>query len=215
MRPPRAIAFDLDGTLVDSRRDIAAACNHVLVQAGRAPLALDVIVGFVGDGVRSLLARAFGLPIDDPELDRLVQMLVTYYAAHPVVYTTWMPGAHAALEALRELPVALVTNKARVVTVAVLDALQVRERFAFVYAGGDGVLKPRPEPIEATARALGVPVAELWVVGDGPQDVLAARAAGAVAVAVLGGFAPEARLREAGPDAVIASLEELGGLRSR
>jgi phosphoglycolate phosphatase len=215
MHRPRALAFDLDGTLVDSRRDIAAACNHVLVQAGRPPLDLAVIVGFVGDGVRQLLARAFGLPVDDANLDALVEELVRYYAAHPVVHTTWMPGALATLDAVADAPLALLTNKARDVTVAVLDALGARDRFAFVYAGGDGHLKPHPEPVTATARALGVPADSLWVVGDGAQDIQAARAAGATAIAVLGGFTPEARLREAGPDALLASLSDLAGLRDR
>jgi phosphoglycolate phosphatase len=213
MQRPRAFAFDLDGTLIDSRLDIAAACNHVLVHAGRAPLDAAVIVGFVGDGVRQLLARAFRMPSDDSALDALVEQLVRYYAAHPVVHTTWMPGALATLDALSDAPVTLLTNKAREVTIAVLDALGARDRFAFVYAGGDGPLKPRPEPVTATARALGVPVGSLWVVGDGAQDVQAARAAGATAIAVLGGFTPEARLREAGADALIASLPDLVALR--
>jgi phosphoglycolate phosphatase len=215
MQRPRAIAFDLDGTLIDSRLDIAAACNHVLVYAGRAPLDPAVIVGFVGDGVRQLIARAFGLPSDDRTLDALVEELVRYYAAHPVVRTPWMPGALDALDALSEAPLALLTNKARDVTIAVLDALGARDRFAFVYAGGDGPLKPRPEPVTTTARALGVPTESLWVVGDGAQDVQAARAAGATAIAVLGGFTPEARLREARPDALIDSLSDLAGLRDR
>jgi phosphoglycolate phosphatase len=215
MQRPRAFAFDLDGTLVDSRRDIAAACNHVLVQAGREPLELPVIVGFVGDGVRQLLARAFALPPDDAILDALVEELVRYYAAHPVVYTTWMPGALATLDAVADAPLALLTNKARDVTIAVLDALGARDRFAFVYAGGDGPLKPDPWPVTATARALGIPADSLWVVGDGAQDIQAARAAGATAVAVLGGFTPEARLRAAGPDALVASLSDLAGLRER
>jgi phosphoglycolate phosphatase len=213
MQHPRAFAFDLDGTLIDSRLDIAAACNHVLVHAGREPLDPAVIVGFVGDGVRQLLARAFRLPSDDPALDALVEQLVRYYAAHPVVQTTWMPGALATLDALSDAPVTLLTNKARDVTIAVLDALGARDRFAFVYAGGDGPLKPRAEPVTATARALGMPAESLWVVGDGAQDVQSARAAGATAIAVLGGFTPEARLREAGADALIASLPELVALR--
>jgi phosphoglycolate phosphatase len=213
MRAPRGIAFDLDGTLVDSRRDIAAACNHALVATGRAPLDLDVIAGFVGDGVRTLVARASGLPEDAPDLELLVQALVTYYAAHPVVHTTWMPGALTALDSFRDLPIALVTNKARPVTLAVLEALGVGARFTFVYAGGDGPLKPAAAPVEAAARGLGVSVDAMWVVGDGPQDILAARAAGAPAIALLGGFTSEARLRDAGPEAVLASLGELDELR--
>lgn len=215
MKRPLGLAFDLDGTLIDSRLDIAAACNHVLVRAGREPLDPATIASFVGDGIRHLVGRAFAMPADDPELDPLVQELVSYYASHPVDHTTWMPGALAALEALSDLPAALLTNKARSVTMAVLDALGATGRFAFVYAGGDGPLKPDPEPVAATARALGVPPGSLWVIGDGPQDVQAARAAGATAIAVLGGFTSEAHLREAGPDAVLPSLAGLVALRAR
>ena len=207
--PPRAIAFDLDGTLIDSRLDIAAACNHALVLAGRLPIDPDVIATYVGDGVRTLAARAFGLDVEDPALTPHTEALVRYYEAHPVDHTRWMPGAHEALDAAGELPLALVTNKARPVTLAVLEALGARSRFAFVYAGGDGPLKPSPEPILACARGLSTETASLWVIGDGDQDVLAARAAGAYAVAVLGGFSPEERLRAAAPDAVLGSIAEL------
>ncbi len=212
MRRPEAVAFDLDGTLIDSRLDIAAACNHVLVAEGRPALDAALIATFVGDGVRALVSRAFALPLDSPRLDALEHAFVARYAAHPVEHTTWMPGALAAVDVFRGMPCAVITNKARPVTLAVLAALDAGDRFAFLYAGGDGPLKPRPEPVLAVARALGVPVEALWVVGDGEQDVASARAAGAVAIAVLGGFTPEARLRACGPDAVLASLEELRGL---
>jgi phosphoglycolate phosphatase len=209
MRRPHGIAFDLDGTLIDSRLDIAAACNYVLVSAGRAPLDPAVVATFVGDGVRALVSRAFALPIDAPALDDLEAAFVAQYAAHPVEQTTWMPGALAALDSARDLPLAILTNKARAVTLAVLDGLAAGARFAFVYAGGDGPLKPRREPVLAVARALSVLPEALWVVGDGVQDLDAAHAGGAVAVAVLGGFTPEARLREARPDALLGSLAEL------
>jgi phosphoglycolate phosphatase len=212
MRPPRAFAFDLDGTLVDSRLDIVAACNHVLRHAGRPPQSPEVIEGFVGDGVRKLVARAFGLADEAPELDALSDEFVRYYAAHPADRTTWMPGALATLDALSGRPIALVTNKARAVTLRVLDALGGRGRFAFVYAGGDGPLKPSPAPIVTVAGALGVEVPALWVIGDAAQDVRAARAAGAVAIAVLGGFATEGVLRGAGPDALLRSIDELPAL---
>jgi phosphoglycolate phosphatase len=215
MRPPLAVAFDLDGTLVDSRLDIAAACNHVLVEAGRAALAPEVIAGFVGDGVRALLSRAFVLPLDAPELDALEAAFVARYAAHPVELTRWMPGALEALDALRALPLAVLTNKARAVTVEVLRALGASARFAFVYAGGDVPLKPRPEPVLAVARALAVEPAALWVVGDGPQDLDAGHAAGATVVGVLGGFATEARLVESRPHALLRSLTELPELVRR
>lgn len=211
MKRPAAVAFDLDGTLIDSRLDIAAACNHVLASEGRATMPPDVIAGFVGDGVAHLVARAFGLPVEAPEVPELTARLVAYYSAHPVVHTRWMPGALEVMGALERagLPMAIVTNKARKVTLAVLDALGAVGRFAGVVAGGDAPLKPSPEPVIAVARALGVEVGALWVVGDGEQDILSAKAAGAYAVAVRGGFADDARLAAAGPDVTLGSLAEL------
>jgi len=212
VRRPEAVAFDLDGTLIDSRLDIAAACNHVLASEGRPPLDVKVIATFVGDGVRALVSRAFAMPLESPALDALERAFVERYAAHAVEQTTWMPGALDAMDALRGTPLAVVTNKARAVTLAILDALDAGGRFAFVYAGGDGPLKPRPEPVLAVGRALAVPVEALWVVGDGDQDLLSARAAGAVAIGVLGGFGTEARLRASRPDALLPSLAALRAL---
>jgi phosphoglycolate phosphatase len=218
MKAPGAVAFDLDGTLIDSRLDIVAACNHTLVWAGRAPLPVEVVSTFVGDGVRALVARAFGVPeteAPEPSLDAWCEEFIAYGTAHPAEHTTWMPGALAALDALAALPLAVVTNKARVVALSVLDALGGRSRFGFVYAGGDGRLKPRPDPVVAVARAFGVDVERVWVVGDAEQDVLAARAAGAVAVAVRGGFHDDARLQAASPHVMLSSLLELPALVQR
>jgi phosphoglycolate phosphatase-like HAD superfamily hydrolase len=126
-----------------------------------------------------------------------------------------MAGALEALDALAPWPLAIVTNKARAVTLRVLDALGVTGRFAFVSAGGDGPLKPSPEPVLAVARALGVDVRGLWVIGDAEQDVLSARAAGAFAVAVRGGFHDDAQLAASLPDVTLASLRELPRLVQR
>ena len=154
--------------------------------------------------------------MDALALDPHVDVLVRFYEAYPVAHTRWMPGALEALDAAGSLPLALITNKARTVTLAVLDALGVRHRFACVYAGGDGPLKPDPSPVVSCARALGVEVGSLWVVGDGTQDVGAARAAGAFAVAVLGGFSSAEKLEAAKPDLLLSSMSELAGrLRAR
>lgn len=101
----------------------------------------------------------------------------------------------------------IVTNKARVVKLAILEAFQLKPYLNALYAGGDGPLKPSREPIIAIARELGVAPDELWVVGDGTQDILAARAAGARGVAIAGGFHDAAKLRAAAPDALFASLD--------
>lgn len=211
---PRAVVFDLDGTLIDSRGDIAAACNHVLRSAGRAALPVETIAGFVGDGARALLARAFAMSGDDVALEPLLAEWAGYYAAHPFVNSRWMPGAEAAMVALeaRGAKLALVTNKLRSVTLAILGALGIAGRFAAIYAGGDGPLKPSAEPILRVMRAMGVTADGTWVVGDGPQDIGAGRAAGCKTIAVLGGFHDEAALRVAGASQVISSLALLPGL---
>jgi phosphoglycolate phosphatase len=209
MKSPRAVIFDLDGTLIDSRKDIAAACNHTLVWAGREPLPEDVVASFVGDGARNLLARAFALEPRSPEIDRALAEFVRFYTANPVVHTRWMPGALEALDAL-EVPVALVTNKAKTVTLAILDALKATSRFAAIYGGGDGPLKPSPEPLYTVTRAMGVAPADTWMIGDASQDIGAGKAAGCFTVGVRGGF--HDRLDDA--DVVLNSLEELPKLAS-
>jgi 2-phosphoglycolate phosphatase len=205
---PRGVVFDLDGTLIDSRADIAAACNHVLTWAGRSPLPVETVSGFVGDGARSLLSRAFDMPADATEIEPLFVEWQRYYLAHPVDHTRFMPGAERVIAALdaRAIGLALVTNKARPVVLAILDALGLAARFRGVYAGGDGPLKPSAVPIVAMAEALGLTPGELWVIGDGAQDIEAAHAAGARSIAIAAGFHSDARLRAAQPAQLYASL---------
>lgn len=212
MLPPAAVIFDLDGTLVDSRGDIVAAVNHALSQLGRAPLPASVVVGFVGDGARSLCARAARLPEQSDEVDALVGHFLAYYTEHPVELSRWMPGATEALEALAEmqLPLGLCTNKPRVTTDAVLYALGIRTRFRTVVAGGDlSEKKPAPGPLLLAAKQLGVAPERCVMVGDGHQDVECARRAGMRSIAVESGFSKRARILEARPDVLLASLAEV------
>jgi phosphoglycolate phosphatase len=201
--------FDLDGTLIDSRADIAQACNHVLDWAGRAPLPIETISSFVGDGARALIARAFGISEGSPEIEELFEEWQCYYLAHPVDHTLLMRGAVRALRELDErgIGIAIVTNKARAVTLAIIEALGIAPQLRALYAGGDGPLKPHPKSIVVMAQALQVATKELWVIGDGTQDIEAARAAGAKAIAIAGGFNSEAALKAANPDACFDSLE--------
>ncbi len=211
-RPPRALVFDLDGTLVDSRRDIAEACNHALAALGRPPLDEATIASYVGDGARMLLARALQAAPDGDVVGAALVPFHAFYAKNAAAHTTWMPGALDTLRALAPLPLALATNKPRTATMALLSALGAAGLFVAVVTGDDGPLKPRPDPILKALGPTGVAAEEAWVVGDGVQDVAAAKAAGATSIAVLGGFASEDRLRAAHPDVVIARIGELVGL---
>jgi phosphoglycolate phosphatase len=231
VRAARAILFDLDGTLIDSRQDIARSCNFALASVGRPPLDVDVIGGFVGDGARALLARALGFstPDETPEeaprtLARALAAFEEFYAAHGAEHTTWMRGARESLETLSDRPVAIVTNKPRAATLAVLDALGARRLFCAIVAGGDGPLKPDPRAVtmalDRIHRIEGTDAgprgdlepADAWMIGDGPQDVLAGRAAGCRTIGVRGGIASESALLAAEPDVVLGSLLELPAL---
>ena len=210
--PPGAVVFDLDGTLIDSRGDIAAAVNHALLSVGRTPLAAGTIASFVGDGGRTLLARCAKLAESDAALDELLDRFVGYYASHPTDFTRWAEGAPDVLDriAALDLPIALCTNKDRGVTEAILSALGVRTRFRAIYAAGDGPeKKPAPGPLLALAKRLGLEVASLVMVGDGPQDVECARRAGCRVVGVVSTYSGRERVQATQPDVAIDTLAEL------
>lgn len=204
------IVFDLDGTLVDSRADIAAAVNHVLSQLGFAALPLEQVMGYVGDGARQLIIRASGLSPESPKLKPLLEQFLDYYTAHSTEQTTWMPGALEALDALRAYPLAVCTNKPKDTALAVLRGLSALDRFAVVIGGGDlASLKPDPLALRVIAERIGCAPKSLVVVGDGPQDIEYGKAVGAFTIGVRGGIAAPERLMAAAPDLVLASLAEL------
>jgi 2-phosphoglycolate phosphatase len=212
---PLAVLFDLDGTLVDSKKDIAAACNHALTSVDRAPLSEATVAGFVGDGARVLLARALAIVPEDPLVDRALTAFHRYYEDHAAVHTTLMPGAREVLDALGDRRVALVTNKPRGATMAVLRALELGDRFATVRTGSDGPLKPDPRAILDVLRWIRIEPKDAWVVGDGDQDVRAGRAAGCQTVGVRGGLQGDAKLVMSEPDALVESLDELAEMVRR
>jgi 2-phosphoglycolate phosphatase len=210
MLAPRAIVFDLDGTLLDTREDIVRAVNHALEARGKRPTPAAELLLWVGDGAELLCARAAGLAEDDPEVSELARGYVRYYLEHPMDHTTWMPGAREALEQLAGYRIALCTNKPRAAVEAILDVLGVRSRFSAIVAGGDmPEKKPHPGPILAIAERLGVTPSQMVVVGDGPQDVMAGARAGARTIGVLGPIAPADRLAAARPDVLLDSMTEL------
>lgn len=204
------VVFDLDGTLVDSRRDIAEAANHALEKAGLARLPHDELESYVGDGAPLLMARAARLEVTDLKTKAMVADFLDYYAEHPIDYTNVMPGGLDALNALGHLPLGICTNKPRRTSIAVLRGLGLEARFKGVVAGDDlPKRKPDPSMVLESARLLGVPVQTVVMVGDGPQDVLSGRAAGAFTIGVRGGIQALSRLTESAPDLMIDTLADL------
>lgn len=183
MPPPAAILFDLDGTLVDSRADLAASINHMRREYGFPPLDVATVTTFVGNGMRRLIERAIedtGIPLQDA-----IQSSRTYYFDHLLDATTLYPGVKDALEVLqsRGIALALVTNKPVTPAQAILAGLGVRELFGAV-VGGDScsTLKPHPAPLNKAVQELGFdPAADadrIWMAGDNYTDLEAAANAG-------------------------------------
>ncbi len=173
----------------------------------------------IGDGARALVARAIRLrtpaessPEHDALLERVLALFLQHYAERPAVHTALLPGAREALSL--GLPAALVTNKPRAITLLVLETLGIASAFGAVFAGGDGPLKPSPHGLEQVARELGVPASRAWMIGDGPQDVLAGRAAGCFTIAVPGMIADRERVLAAEPHLIVESLHDVARLAS-
>ena len=204
------VVFDLDGTLIDSRLDIAASANHALAEHGMPTLSVSEISSYVGDGARMLLARAARLDPGASAVDALLTAFVAYYEAHPTDHTLLLPGAHEALAALGHLPLALCTNKPRSITDRVLANLRLPGSFEVVIGGGDlPKNKPDPLPLLYIAERLGLSPAELVMVGDGAQDIACAKAAGAHSVGLEGGMQGRELLLASEPEVLLQSLHEL------
>lgn len=207
------VGFDLDGTLVDTAGDLAAALNVALAEAGRAALPLDRVRAMIGGGGRHLLEAGLAATGGSAGLDvaRLYTTLIDYYAAHIAVHSRPFPGAIEAVDALcaKGVRVGIATNKVHARAVALLDALGVADRFACVIGGdtlGEGSAKPSPLMIRTLIERLGG--GRCAFVGDTVYDTAAARAAGVPSVAMrFGAFAPPAA--ELGADAVIETFDAL------
>jgi phosphoglycolate phosphatase len=205
------VGFDLDGTLVDSSADLAAAVNHVIASLGRPPLSVAAVRQNVGGGVRRMLALSLAdAGIDMPDaFDTYHAALLAYYADHIADTTRPFPGVPEALDALAQAGarLAVVTNKGEKLAIKLLAALGLADRFACVI-GGDSVArnKPAPDPIVEMVRRCGGGRAAF--VGDSLFDVQAAHAAGLPCVALSFGFSntPAAEL---GADAVIDDFAAL------
>jgi phosphoglycolate phosphatase len=214
MKPPPAILWDLDGTLVDSAADLAAAVDRMLVRTGRPALGEAVVRGFIGDGARRLVDRcvtaAGGTPTGE-DLD----VFFAEYGAGLVVRTKVYDGLRDVVAAVRA-PMAVVTNKPEAFSRQILDALDLTVFFP-VLVGGDTlpVRKPDPAPVWEALRRLGVDRAVL--VGDGPADVGAAQAAGIPMIGVDWGIAVPAGapVRVGSPRALADALVGAGVPLSR
>jgi len=181
---PAGLIFDLDGTLVDSRRDLSHAVNRLRADYGWEALDVDQVVGMVGEGARMLVAQALRVhPAGEslPEsIDEALARFFAHYEAGCLDTTEPYHGVAAMLEELAEgYPLALYTNKPERFTRKILKGLDL-DRFFPQLLGGDSLETKKPEPpgVRLLAERLGVPVAQAMLVGDSRVDAATARASG-------------------------------------
>jgi phosphoglycolate phosphatase len=185
----RALIFDLDGTLIDSKRDLIHSVNAMLREMGRAELAEETISGYIGHGAPQLVGRALGENAAEAEKQRALQFFLAYYEEHKLDSTCAYPGVAEALERLRALPMAILTNKPVRISVRILEALGLAKYFRLVY-GGNSFETKKPDPLGANTilRELKAEAGDAILVGDSEVDVQTARNAGTFAAAVNYGF---------------------------
>jgi phosphoglycolate phosphatase len=213
----RLLVFDLDGTLVDSSRDIAAAANAALARLapGTPAIPLDSVLSFVGEGARLLVERCVSYTGLGLSADEVLRVYLDCYTERLLDTTRLYPGVAEALDTLEGTSLAVLTNKPGDLSRSILEGLGVAPRFARVWGAGDvPSRKPDPEGLRRLMGELRATAAETWMVGDSATDVEAARAAGVKAAGVTWGFHP-GTLRAASPDLLLDDPRTLASLASR
>jgi len=185
----KALLFDLDGTLIDSKQDLVLAVNATLRAMRREELPPELVASYVGSGAPVLITRALGGVAEPRDLERALQFFLGYYEQHKLDFTRAYPGVREALEQLRGTPMAVLTNKPRNISVRILEELGLAGFFRAIY-GGNSFATKKPDPLGArTALAeLAVAASEAVMVGDSEVDVQTARNAGMISAIVNFGF---------------------------
>jgi len=210
MKPIRSVTLDLDGTLVDTVPDLAAAANGMLRELGRPEYDMDTIAGFIGRGIPKLVERC--LPDLDAEAVAKAQAIFRrHYAVENGLRSRLYPGVLEGLQALRAagLPMAVITNKAAAFTEPLLVATQLASWFEFAVSG-DSLPEKKPHPMQLlhACQRMGTTPAENLHIGDSRHDAAAARAAGCPVFLVPYGYNEGEDVQGIDCDAIVASLAE-------
>lgn len=205
------LIFDLDGTLIDSSRDLVISTNAMLRHLGRPEVDEKTVNSYVGDGAPKLVRRALGGNPSDAEFDAAYAFFIRYYRAHSLEYTDLYPGIREALDELRgpENILAVLTNKPVKISYDILAGLNVADYFFRVY-GGDSFPSKKPDPvgIETLLREANVEREFAVMIGDSSVDIATAKNAGVRTVGVSWGFKPES-LNDPPADLIIHETRQL------
>jgi phosphoglycolate phosphatase len=211
-----AILWDLDGTLVETRRDIATGVNLVLADRGLPPMSVEAVSQNVGQGSRVLMTRCLeqgGSPLkDDEDLDRAYHSFIRHYVDHLLDSSEPYDGIPELLGQLSNagIAMAVVSNKPTDPTRRLVDSLELNRFFSLVL-GGDSLpeRKPHPAPLLYAMEQLGTGIDTTIMVGDSRIDLEAARAAGIPGIAVSWGFESNEVLRSANPSLFVETPDAL------
>jgi phosphoglycolate phosphatase len=217
--PIRGVILDLDGTLLDTAPDLAAAANAVRADFGRPALSLAQIQTYVGKGAESLMQRSLTGTLDgelEPsDLARAMVRFEHHYARENGKFAKLYPGVLIGLEAMRQqgLRLACVTNKPYAFSMDLLEHTGLLERMEFVI-GGDSLpkRKPDPLPIITACERFGLARNQVLAIGDSLNDALAARAAGVTVYAVPYGYNEGRPVESLDVDAIVESLDAAAAL---
>ena len=211
----KALVFDLDGTLIDSKLDLVNSVNATLRELRREALPTDVVASFVGSGAPTLIRRSLGGNPTEEELKRALAFFLVHYEDHKLDETRLYPGVKETLAELKSLPMSVLMNKPVKISVRILEGLGVAQYFRCIYGGNSFTTKkPDPEGANRILNELNVAARNAAMVGDSEVDVQTARNAGMHSVCVNFGFGNHDR--NAHPaDVYVNKFEELLGLIGR
>ena len=205
------LIFDLDGTLIDSRLDLAHAVNATRAHMGMSPLEFDRVYSYVGNGAPVLIRRALGEQAAEAEVEEALEFFLEYYREHALDYTKLYPGIKESLDRLTGAgkQLAVLTNKPVRMSKSIVEGLGVADHFFQVYGGNSfDFKKPNPVGVEALMREAGVARERTIMIGDSGVDVNTAVNAGVMSCGVTYGFQPETLVNPA-PDLLVGRMEEL------
>jgi phosphoglycolate phosphatase len=206
------LIFDLDGTLVDSKKDLTASVNYIRNQFDLPVLTEEEIARFIGDGALMLIRRALSTRATEPNVQAGLQMFLSYYRAHMLDTTALYPGVRQTLDRLLDCKLAVLTNKPVHFSCAMLDGLGIYRHFLSVY-GGNSFDHKKPDPVgvyQILSDTKGLRE-RTWIVGDSAVDVRTGRNAGIRTCGVTYGYATDT-FKDAPPDFLIDNFPDLEAL---
>lgn len=205
------VIFDLDGTLIDSKLDLAHAVNATRAHMGLPPLEFELIYSYVGNGAPVLIRRALGPEASEQDVEQALEYFLAYYREHMLDYTVLYPGVREGLQKLDngKRRLAVLTNKPVRISVAIIDGLGIGAHFFRVYGGNSfEQKKPHPIGVETLLRESGARKESTLMVGDSAVDIRTARNAGISCCGVTWGFQPESLAADP-PDFVVERMDQL------